>query len=63
MAAPAEKASLLGSQFGRKQCREQFVTILSCFPQLRCNSLAFGPSVLLRLLLGFDTYGVFIPYF
>ena len=62
--APDEKASLLGSQFeGReqcrqlKQCREQFVTPLSCFPQSRYNSLAFRTSVLLRLLLDLDTYG------
>ena len=27
--APDEKASLLGSQFDSKQCREQFVTPLS----------------------------------
>ena len=32
--APAEKASLLGSQFDSKQCREQFVSPLSCFLQL-----------------------------
>ena len=38
--APAEKASLLGSQFDSKQCREQFFTPLFCFPQPRCNSLA-----------------------
>ena len=31
--APAEKASLLGSQFDSKQCREQIVTPLFCFPQ------------------------------
>ena len=30
-----EKASLQGSQFDSKQCREQFVTHLSCFPQSR----------------------------
>ena len=54
--APAEKGSLLGSQFDRKQCREQFVTPLSCFPQSRWNSLAFQTSVLLRLLLDLDTY-------
>ena len=35
--APAEKALLLGYQFHSKQCREQFVTYLSCFPQSRCN--------------------------
>ena len=55
--APAEKASLLSSPSDRKQCREQFVTPLSCFPQSRCNSLAFRSSVLLGLLLDLDTYG------
>ena len=54
--APAEKDSLLGSQFDSKKYREQFVTSLSCFPQSRCNSLAFRTSVL-RLLLDLDTYG------
>ena len=54
--APAEKASLLGSQFNSKQCREQFVTALSCFPKSRCNSLAFRTSVLLRLLLDLEKY-------
>ena len=53
---PAEKASLLGSQFDGKQCREQFVTSLSCFPQSWCNSLAFRTPILLRLLLDLDTY-------
>ena len=43
--AHAEKVSLLGSQFDRKQCHEQFVTPLSCFPQSRCNSLAFWTPV------------------
>ena len=57
MVAPAEKASLLGSQFDSKQCREQFATLLSYFPLSRCNSLAFQTSVLLRLLLDLDTYG------
>ena len=55
--AAAEKALLLGSQLGSKQCREQFVTNLSCFPQSRCNSLDYRTSVLLRLLLDLDTYG------
>ena len=55
--APAEKASLLGSQFNNKQCREQFVIYLSCFPQSRCNCLAFRTFVILRLLLDLDTYG------
>ena len=50
--APAEKASLLGSQFDRKQCREQFVTALSCFAQSRYNSLH------LRLLLDLHSMGV-----
>ena len=54
--APAEKALLLGSQFDSKQCHEQFVTYLSCFPQSMCNSSAFGTPDLLRLLLGLDTY-------
>ena len=54
--AAAEKASLLGSQFDSKQCCEQFVTPLSCFPQSRCNSLAFRAYVLLRLLLDQDAY-------
>ena len=58
--APAEKSSFLGSQFDSKQCREQFVTLLSCFPQSRCNSLVLRTSVLLRLLLDLDTYGVLI---
>ena len=55
--APAEKATLQGSQFDSKQCREQFVTPLSCFPQSSCNSLAFRTSVLLRLVLDLDSYG------
>ena len=42
--ARAEKVSLLGSQFDRKQCREQFVTPLICFSQSTCN---FWPSELL----------------
>ena len=54
--APAENASLLGSQFDSKQCREQFVTPLACFPQSSCNSLAFRNSVLIRLLLDLDPY-------
>ena len=57
MVAPAEKASLLGSQFDSNQCREQFVTPLSCFPHSRCNSFAFRTPVLLLLLLDLDTYG------
>ena len=55
--APAEKGSLLCSQFDNKQCHEQFVTILSYFIQSRCNSLVFRTSILLRLLLDLDTYG------
>ena len=57
MVAPAEKASLLGSQFDSKQCREKFVTPLSCFTPPRCNSFAFRTSILLRLLLNLDTHG------
>ena len=60
VAAPTEKASLLGSQFHSKQCREQFVTPLSWVPQSRCNSLAFRTYVLLLLFLDLDTYGVLI---
>ena len=55
--ALAEKASLLVSQFDSKQCREQFVTHLSSFPQSGFNSLAFRTSVLLCLLLDFEMYG------
>ena len=47
----------MGSQLDGKQCREQFVTPLFCFPQSRCNSLAFRTNVFLRLLLDLDTYG------
>ena len=54
---PAEKASLLGWQFDSKQCREQLITPLTCFPQSRCNSLLFRTPVLLHLLLDLDTYG------
>ena len=54
---PAEKASLLGPQFDSKQCREQFVTSLSCFPHSRRNFLSFRTPVLLRLLLDVYTYG------
>ena len=53
--ASAEKSSLLISQFDSKQCREQFVTPLSCLPHSRCNYLAFRTPVLLHL--GLDTYG------
>ena len=62
MVAPAEKASLLGSQFDSKQHREQFVTPFPCFPQSTCNSLAFRTPVLLRLLLDLDTYGGVDPF-
>ena len=55
--APAEKTSLLCSQFGSKQCLEQFNTPLSCFPPSKCNSFTFRTSVLLRLLLDLDTHG------
>ena len=59
--ASAEKASLHGSQFDSKQCREQFVTPSCCFPQARCNTLAFRTPVLLLLLLDVDTYGGIDP--
>ena len=55
--APAEKGSLVGSQFDSKLCRQQLVTPLPCFPQSMCNSLAFRIPALLRLLLDLDTYG------
>ena len=55
LVSPAEKASLMGSQFDSELCREQFVTPLSCFPQSMCNSLAFRTSFLLRLLLDLGT--------
>ena len=57
MVAPAEIASLQGFKFDSKQFREWFVTPLSCFPQPRYNFLDFWTSVLLLLLLDFDTYG------
>ena len=57
MVAPASKASLLGSQIDSKQCREHFVTSLSCFPQSRCNYLAFRTPLLVRQLLDLDTNG------
>ena len=69
MVSPAEKASLLGTLFDSKQCREKFVTHLSCFPRPVCNSLAFHTSVLRRLLLDLDSYcgvdplGVFPLFF
>ena len=55
--APAETASLLGSQFDSKQYREQLVTPLYCFPHSRCNSLAFRIPVIFRMRLDLDTYG------
>ena len=59
---PAEKASVLGPQFVSKQCRQQFVTPLSCFPQSRCNSLAFWTPVHVNLLLDLDTYSGVDPW-
>ena len=50
MVAAAEKASLFSSQFDSNQCREKFVTPLSCLPQSRCNSVDFQTPVHLRLL-------------
>ena len=52
-----KRHSYMGSQFDSKQCLEQFVTPLSCFPQSRCNSLAFRTPVLMRLLLDLEKYG------
>ena len=46
-----------GLSVNSKQCREQFITPLCCFPQSRCNSLAFRTPVLLHLLLDLDTNG------
>ena len=57
MVTPAEKASLQGSQFASKLCREQFVTPLYCFNQFRSNSLTFRTPVILRLHHDLDTYG------
>ena len=59
--APAEKASLPGSQFDSKQCCEQFVTPVPSFPQSECNYLALQTSVLLRLHLDLYTYGGVAP--
>ena len=57
MVAPAEKASLLSSQFDSKQ----FITPLSFFPQSRCNSFAFRTAVLLCLLHDLDIYSGIDP--
>ena len=54
--ALTQKASLVDSQIDSKQCREQFVTTLSCLPQSACNSLAFRTSIRLHLLLDLDMY-------
>ena len=37
----AKKASLLGARLDSKQSREQFAPHLPCFPQSKCNSLAY----------------------
>ena len=55
--ATAKKVSLFGSQFDSKQCCEQFVTPLSCFPQSRCNSLIFWTPIHPCPLLDRNTYG------
>ena len=57
MVASAEKVSLLGFKFDSKQCREQFVTHLPCFPQSMCNFLAFQTPDRLHLLHNLDTHG------
>ena len=46
---PADKISLMCFQFNSKQCREQFITPESCFPQ---PGAALWPSA----LLSFDVY-------
>ena len=66
--APAANASLLGSQFDSKLCREQFVPTLSCFLQSRCNSLAFRTSVLrvcfsILICIGVLILSVGFPHF
>ena len=58
--ASAEKTPLLCYQFHSKQYLEQFVTPWHCSPQSRCNSLAFRTTVILRLLLDLDCYGMLI---
>ena len=47
--------------FWARQCCQQFVTPLSCFPQFRCNYQAFRTLVLLRMLHYLDTYGGVVP--
>ena len=42
--APAEKATLLGSQFDSKQGWKQFLTHLSCFPQSRCKVFSLADA-------------------
>ena len=61
MVAAAERAAFLCFQFDSKQCREQFVTVLSCFPQSLCNSLAFRTPVLMHLFLDLDIFGAVDP--
>ena len=53
--APAEKFVTPGLSVWQQQCREQFVTPLSCFPHSRCNSLALWAPVILYLLLDIYT--------
>ena len=58
MAAPAEKVSLLALSLTVSSVVSSSSHLsLCCFPQSRCNSLAFQTPVLLRLLLDIDTYG------
>ena len=54
MVAPVEKSSLLGSQFDSKQCREQFFTFV-LFPSVLVQFFDLPISILVRLLLDFDT--------
>ena len=56
-----KKALLMGSHFHSKQCREHFVTTLSCFSQSLCNALEFRTPFFLRLLLELYTYEGLVP--
>ena len=54
MVDPADKASLLSSQFDSKQCREQLVTPMSCIPPSICAILWLSellPSCVCFLIL------------
>ena len=59
--APAEKASLLGSQLDSKLLSQTLLNVVSSSSLLCLVSLSLGailwPSVLLRLIPDLDTYG------